>query len=91
MVPATSWKKASRGGTNDVQMTKMMYKLLELQGGGKASEIQKGAEGIGRKCRKQRERLEEYFDGIMVGIRNEHRIQIYQKTTYNDFTTHETQ
>lgn len=76
MVPATSWKNASRGCTNDVQMTRMMYKLLELQGGGKASEIQKGAEGIGRKYRKQRERLEEYFDGIMVGSCKEHRIQI---------------
>lgn len=72
-------------------MTRMMYKLLELQGGGKASEIQKGAEGIGRKYRKQRERLEEYFDGILVGSCNEHKIQIYQKTTYIGFTTHETQ
>jgi len=37
-----------------------------------------------------RGRLGEYFYGIMVGKRREHRIQIYQKTTFIGFTTHKT-
>lgn len=77
----------------------MMYKVLELctnyqnykVGGYLLSEMQKGAEGIGKKYRKQRERLEEYFDGIMVGSCKAHRIHIYQTTTCIGFTTHETQ
>ena len=54
--------------------------LETLQGGEKAFEmIQKGDKGTGRKCRRQRGILGEYFDGIMVGRCKEDRIQICPK------------
>lgn len=88
VVQAISWKRASRG--QRWHLEQCTNELEISQGGGKAVEIQKGAEGIGRKCRRQREILGEYFDGIMVGRCREHMIQICQKIIFIGFITHET-
>ena len=84
VVQATSWKRASRRQrwhpercTNELEVggSHLRYRR-ELR-------LLEGSAGGKEKDR-------EYFDGIMVGRCREHRIQIYQKTTFIGFTTHAT-